>query len=273
MPPCRNPCAFVLSKTLPTSRRSLPSSLPPVRIGQPCALSASSCRFTPARTPKCRSTFRSSTDGSSSTQETTGKLYAEVSNLANSPEITDDQQAELNRLWATWSIRQANAALTAGDQRRALAILDAAARAFPKDAGVYTALAGAYLKAGQPKRAVAIYASLDMSHATADQYRAAIGAALAAKDMKQAETWLQAALDEYKNDASILRMAAQFEQARGDNQRAAAYYRAALAAMGPAPGGIFAPPTGSSVPGARRALCRQPSSLWICSHPQGAPRR
>ena len=197
------------------------------------------------------------------------KLYALVSNLANSPEITDDQQAELNRLWATWSIRQANAALTAGDQRRALAILDAAARAFPKDADVYTALAGAYLKAGQPKRAVTIYASLDMSHATADQYRAAIGAALAAKDMKQAETWLQAALDEYKNDASILRMAAQFEQARGDNQRAATYYRAALAAMGPAPGGIFAPPTGSSVTGSTPSTVPPTQQLMDLLAPAG----
>lgn len=161
------------------------------------------------------------------------KLYALVSNLSNSTEITDDQQADLNRLWAAWSIRQANNSLAAGDQRRALAILEAAAHAFPKNADVYTALAGVYLKAGQPKRAVAIYASLDMSHANLAQYQGAIGAALAARDMKQADTWLEAALDHYKDDPSILRMAAQFEQARGDNNRAAAYYRAALAAMGP----------------------------------------
>ena len=180
------------------------------------------------------------------------KLYALVSNLAGSAELSDDQQADLNRLWATWSIRQANTALAAGDQRRALAILDAAARAFPKNADVYIALAAAYLKAGQPKRAVAIYASLDMSHATLAQYQGAIGAALAAHDMKQSETWLQAALDQYKDDPSILRMAAQFEQARGDNQRAAAYYRAALAAMGPASSGLFPQPAGSTVPGDTR---------------------
>lgn len=161
------------------------------------------------------------------------KLYSLVSSLSTSAEMTDEQQTNLNQLWAAWSIRRATSAAAAGDQRRALAILETAARAFPGNANIYTALAGAYLKAGQAKRAVAIYTSLDMSQASLAQYQGAIGAALAAKDMKQAEAWLEDALDKYKDDPSILRMAAQFEQARGDNSKAAAYYRAALAAMGP----------------------------------------
>ena len=56
-----------------------------------------------------------------------------------------------------------------------------------------------------------------------------------ANDMKHAEPWLASALLRYKQDPTILRMAAQYEQARGDNRRAAAYYRAALEAMGPEP--------------------------------------
>ncbi len=171
------------------------------------------------------------------------KLYSLVSSLSASAEMTDEQQTNLNQLWAAWSIRRANSAAAAGDQRRALAILETAARAFPGNANIYTALAGAYLKAGQAKRAVAIYASLDMNQASLAQYQGAIGAALAAKDMKQAEAWLEAALDKYKDDPSILRMAAQFEQARGDNGKAAAYYRAALAAMGPeSPADLFSRP-------------------------------
>jgi len=175
------------------------------------------------------------------------KLYPLVSSLANSPEITDEQQVDLNKLLAAWSIRRANAAIAAGDQRRGVAILEAAARAVPGNADVYTALAGAYLKAGQPKRAVAIYFSMDMSRASLQQYQGAIGAALAARDMKQADTWLEAALQQYKDDPSILRMAAQFEQARGDNSRAAAYYRAALAAMGSqSPLDLYAPGSNGS---------------------------
>ena len=171
------------------------------------------------------------------------KLYSLVSSLSTSAEMTDEQQTNLNQLWVAWSIRRANSAAASGDQRRALAILETAARAFPGNTNIYTALAGAYLKAGQAKRAVAIYASLDMSQASLTQYQGAIGAALAAKDMKQAEAWLEAALDRYKDDPSILRMAAQFEQARGDNGKAAAYYRAALAALGPqSPADLFSRP-------------------------------
>ena len=171
------------------------------------------------------------------------KLYALVSTLSSGPDMTDDQQAEFNRLWASWSVRRANSALAVGDQNRAVAILNTAAQAFPGNAEVYSALAGVYLKIGQPKQAVAIYASMDMSHATSAMYQSAIGAALAARDMKQAETWLEGSLDQYKDNPAILRLAAQYEQARGNSERAAAYYRAALDAMGPAaPGGVFTQP-------------------------------
>ncbi len=171
------------------------------------------------------------------------RLYSLVSNLSNAGDMTDDQQAEFNNLWAEWSIRRANSALAAGDQNRAVAILSAAAQTFPGNASIYSALAGVYLKIGQPKQAVAIYASMDMTHATSQMYESAIGAALSARDMRQAETWLESALDQYKDNALILRMAAQYEQARGNSQRAAAYYRAALDAMGPAsPGMIFTQP-------------------------------
>lgn len=180
------------------------------------------------------------------------KLYALVSNLSGSPDMTDDQQADFNRLWASWSIQRANAALNAGDQHRALAILQTAAQAFPKNTDVYNALAGAYLKTGQPKQAVAIYSSFDMNHALLPQYQGAIGAALAARDMSHALEWLEVALDRFKSDPDILKLAAQYEQARGNNERAAAYYRAALDAMGPAPIGgssasqLGAPPYGIS---------------------------
>ncbi len=180
------------------------------------------------------------------------KLYALVSNLSNAPDMTDTQQADFNRLWASWSVRRANSAIAAGDQRRGVAILTAAAQAFPGNTEVYSALAGVYLKVGQPKQAVAIYTSLDMTHATSQLYESAIGAALAARDMRQAQAWLQSALDQYKNNSSILRLAAQYEQARGNSDRAAAYYRAALDAMGPSgvPGVIFTKPgNDTGVPG------------------------
>ncbi|MBT9330116.1 cellulose synthase subunit BcsC-related outer membrane protein [Paracidobacterium acidisoli] len=171
------------------------------------------------------------------------KLYTLVSGLAGFPDMTNSQLAEFHRLWSTWSVQQANALLAAGDQRRALAILVSAAETFPKNPDIYNALAAVYLKAGQPKQAVAIYATFDMDHATLPQCQGAIGAALAARDMNHAQAWLQSALDRFRSDPTILKMAAQYEQARGNNDRAAAYYRAALQAMGPSsPADIFMQP-------------------------------
>jgi cellulose synthase operon protein C len=161
------------------------------------------------------------------------RLYSLVSKLAETPDLTAEQKTNLNKMWAAWSVRRANSALAGGDLQRAIVLLETAAQAFPGNADVYNALAGAYLKAGEPKRAVAIYASVDLGPATLAQYEGAIGAALAAHDLKHAETWLQTALNLYKHDPTILKMAAQYEQAKGDAGRAAAYYRAALDAMGP----------------------------------------
>jgi tetratricopeptide (TPR) repeat protein len=178
------------------------------------------------------------------------RLYSVVSKLADTPDLTETQQGDFHKLWASWSVRRANTALAAGQQQLAIAILEKAAQAFPGDADIYNTLAGAYLQTGQSKRAVAIYASLDLSHATLDQYHGAVGAALAAHDLKQAEVWLRAALELYKDDASLLKMAAQYEQARGDSGRAAAYYRAALDAMGPAsPAEIFSHTASPGQPG------------------------
>jgi tetratricopeptide (TPR) repeat protein len=177
------------------------------------------------------------------------KLYSLVSALASSTEMTDEQQSDMRRLWAAWSLQRANILMKAGDQRRALAILEVAGQAFPGNPDVENTLAGAYLTAGQPRQALAIYATFDMDHATLPRYRGAIGAALAARDMKRAEAWLEIALDRYKGDPAILKMAAQFEQARGNNERAALYYQAALNAMGPAPvGDMFSSPDGPNGP-------------------------
>ena len=172
------------------------------------------------------------------------RLYSVVAKLAETPDLTEEQQANFKTMWASWSVRRANTALAAGDLQGAIVLLETAARAFRGNADVYNTLAGAYLKAGEPKRAVAIYASLDLRRASLAQYHGAIGAALAAHDLKQAETWLQAALALYKDDPDILKMAAQYEQARGDAGRAAAYYRAALDAMGPqSPSEVLSHPT------------------------------
>lgn len=162
------------------------------------------------------------------------RLYKVIANVAGSPGLSDEQRSNLNQLLAAWSIRRATAAAAAGHQTQSIAILETAARAIPGDTGVLNALAGVYLKAGEAKRAMAIYESLDMSNATSGQYQGAIGAAMAAGDIKHASAWLEAALDRFQSDPAILKMAADYEQLTGNSQKAVAYYKAALAAMGPA---------------------------------------
>ena len=85
-----------------------------------------------------------------------------------------------------------------------------------------------------------------------------MGAALAANDDKDAETWLRFGLNQYPTNPQLLVLAAKFEQQRGDTNRAADYYRASLKAM-PAddPGAALAtelshPPTAAELPGSAR---------------------
>ena len=61
-------------------------------------------------------------------------------------------------------------------------ILNAAAKSFPDNPGVLRALASGYARAGQPKQAILIFQSQDMTSATASDYKSAVGAALAAND-------------------------------------------------------------------------------------------
>ncbi len=161
------------------------------------------------------------------------QLYRTIERLASKDHLTEPQENQFNKLWVSWTVRKARRSARAGDSRRALSILEASARAFPGNAMVEGALADAYLESGQAKRALALYSTLDMTQASADLYQAAVGAALAAHDRRQAELWLETALGRYGQDPKILQLAAQFEQDRGDARKAAAYYRAALRAMGP----------------------------------------
>jgi tetratricopeptide (TPR) repeat protein len=160
-------------------------------------------------------------------------LYRQLMILGGRQDLSSEQRRSVQTIWSLWAVRRANQAVAAGNNKRALAILNAAARSFPDNPGVLRALATGYARTGLPKQAVAIFKSQDMTSASASDYKAAVGAALAAGDVKSAETWLRFGLNEYPKDAEMLGLGAKFEQARGDSTRAAEYYRASLAAMPP----------------------------------------
>jgi tetratricopeptide (TPR) repeat protein len=158
-------------------------------------------------------------------------LYPTLMRLGGRQDLTPTQRETVQTIWANWSVRRAGAAIDNNDNQRAVEILEAASLAFPDNTTVRKVLAGGYLRTGQTKEALAIYKTVGLQDANAADFQGAIGAALAANDKTQAEVWLRQGLERFPADAGILASAARFEQARGDNQRAADYWRASLAAM------------------------------------------
>jgi tetratricopeptide (TPR) repeat protein len=158
-------------------------------------------------------------------------LYPALMRLGSRPDLTPAQREVVQTIWANWSVRRAGAAIDNNDNTRAVEILEAASQAFPDNVQVRKVLAGGYLRTGQSKEALAIYKTVPMQDASAADFNGAVGAALAAGDKAQAEIWLRQGLERFPADYALLASAARFEQARGDNQRAADYWRASIAAM------------------------------------------
>ena len=158
-------------------------------------------------------------------------LYLSLMRIGGRNDLTVAQRETVQDIWANWSVRRAAAAMDNGDIRRAVDILDAANQAFPDNLAVRKAVAGGYARIGRSREALKLFKTVPMQDASSGDFQGAIGAALAANDKTQAEAWLRQALDRFPNDPAILGLAARYEQARGDNQRAADYCRASLAAM------------------------------------------
>jgi len=158
-------------------------------------------------------------------------LYSALMRLGSRTDLTMAERETVQDIWANWSVRRAGIAMDNGNVTRAVDILDAASQAFPDNMTVRKAVAGGFVQVGRAKESLALYKTVQFQDATAGDFEGAVGAALAANDKAQAELWLRQALERYPKDPAILSLAARFEQARGDNQRASDYYRAALAVM------------------------------------------
>jgi tetratricopeptide (TPR) repeat protein len=159
------------------------------------------------------------------------ELYATLMRIGGRADLTIPQREIVQNIWANWSVRRAAAAMDNGNAQHAVDILDAASQAFPNNLTVRKAVAGGYARVGRAREALAIYKTIPMEDASAGDFEGAIGAALAANDKNQAELWLRQALARFPRDPAVLSLAARYEQALGDNQRAAEYYRASIAAM------------------------------------------
>jgi tetratricopeptide (TPR) repeat protein len=161
------------------------------------------------------------------------ELYHQLLLLGDRRDLGDEQRRTIQMIWTKWAVRRASQWATAGNTESSLAILKATALSFPDNPAVPRALADGYLRAGLPKHAVLIFKSQNMTAASVSDYETAVGAALAARDNEDGETWLRNGLAAYPKDTEMLNVAAKYEQGRGNKKRAAEYYRASLAAQSP----------------------------------------
>jgi tetratricopeptide (TPR) repeat protein len=168
-------------------------------------------------------------------------LYRQLMGLGSRSDLTAEQRRTVQTIWAEWAVRRANQDTAAGDNGRALAILNAAAQTFPDNIAVLKALASGYAAANQPQQAIAIYKKGTFVPTGVGDFQVVITAALAADDQKDAEHWITLALAKYPNDPQVLILGAKIEQARGNTPKAIDDYRASLREMPPPAHGSITP--------------------------------
>jgi tetratricopeptide (TPR) repeat protein len=184
-------------------------------------------------------------------------LYPVMMHLDQRTDLTAADRKQVNDIWANWAVGRAEVAMERNDVVHGVELLQAALEDYPHDLAVHKALAAAYARVGRAADALALYNTIPMTGASPGDYQGAISAAMSAGRMAQAETWLRDALARHSNDPRILELAARFEQARGDNARAADFWRAALAAM----------PPGSPLQNVETGLALSPDVVFPAPHP------
>lgn len=155
-------------------------------------------------------------------------LYPILMALGSRADLSDPQRRTVQQVWAGWAVRQAGEQARAGDLERAKLTLSTATTAFFDNPEALRSLARGYVAIDQPKTAVAMLRTQDLSNATAEDVSVAVSAALAVHDTKAAETWLRSGLLRYRRDANLLLLASRYEQETGHKQESAAYLQAAL---------------------------------------------
>ncbi len=160
-----------------------------------------------------------------------GDLLSDLKTLSSRSDLSDSQADSVEQIWCTWSANQAEAALHAGDTNRALSILTSARQVFPDNPKIRAALAGALMRSGYAKLAFEQYQSWGLLGASVEDYRAALGTALAAHEYKVAEMWLNVALKQWKDDPKLLVIGAKLAAAQGNYAKASSLWHQALAAM------------------------------------------
>ncbi len=159
------------------------------------------------------------------------ELYTLLTQTAARTDLTPHQQEDLRAIWGSWSLTRAQQASDAGDLNRSIAILSAAVRAIPGDPKLKSMLAGTFMKMGDKVRALKVYQRWGLGGANSDDYRGAIGTAMALQNPQLADFWLREGLHKWPQDAVLLDMAGRIAATRGDYAKAELYWKQAIASL------------------------------------------
>ena len=127
-------------------------------------------------------------------------------------------------------MRRAEAASKNGDGKGAVTILANAWQQMPQSPLIPSALALTYVRRGEHEQALDVYRTWGMVGATASDYRAAAGAALALHDRPLASRLLQEGSQRWPDDRELLRMTGKQAASRGSYREAERLLEAALLA-------------------------------------------
>ena len=198
-------------------------------------------------------------------------------------DLSDTQRAAIDEIESTWSVRAADEAMQNKKPEHAIAVLTDAERDLPNDPRLHAALASMYMKQHNRERALSVYESWGMKGATAGDYLAAAGTALAAHKSELIDFYLDQGLRQYPNDPGLLEMKGKQVIARGNYKEGQTYLKSALrAAKNPAMqrqsfmeegSHAVSPGDGGSdgakaltVPSSQVPACRQTTSYNIPQH-------
>jgi predicted Zn-dependent protease len=157
------------------------------------------------------------------------ELYSTLTSLRMRRDVSPEHTRAFQEIWSVWIRRRAEKARKDGDLKTQVAILDAGSKLLPKDADIRQALAGALLGAGDTRRALAIYKVILAGTPTAEEFAAAVGAAIKLND-PLAPAWLRVGLQRFPQEPALLELAGRQAASKGEYPKAQLYWREALAA-------------------------------------------
>jgi Flp pilus assembly protein TadD len=155
------------------------------------------------------------------------QLAATLDRLGKQRSLSVSQSIAIQKVWAAWSMRSAEATYVSGDAKKAVAILQAAVQAYPADSTLRSQLANMYVRTDHASLGMKIYRNMDWTNASVDQFTAGINAAIASHNMSDAKYWLYLGLEKYPRDAALLRAGAHVEESKGNLKSAEKYLKLA----------------------------------------------